>query len=156
MPTRMRVFTLISALVLIASSTLAADSRLTPESLASKNAAGAASFEGNNIDLLSWSWGVSNTASDSTGGGGGAGKATFKDFTFVHKLDKSSASLFLACASGKHIPQVVVTVFDDKGNTLGTITFSDVLVSDVTPSGSGGSTPTESVSLNFTKVEIKY
>lgn len=152
---RIRVLTLISILALIAASAAAADSRLIAAALSSKDTAGSLSFQGNNIDVLSWSWGVSNTTSD-TGGGGGAGKATLKPFTFVKKLDKSSAALFSACASGQHIQQVVFSVLDEKGNLLGTISFGDVFVSDVTTTGSGGATPTESISLTYGKVEIKY
>ncbi len=150
-----RVFVMISSL-LLAIPLFAADSRLTAESQAAKDGAGSISFEGKNIEVSSWSWGVSQSASSSDGGGGVAGKATFKDFTFVKKLDKASAILFLACASGKHIPEVVVSVVDDKGSPIGTIRFEDVLVTDFTTSANGGSTPTESISVNYTKVELKY
>ncbi len=118
--------------------------------------AGMLLLDGRNIDVLSWSWGVSQSESTGTGSGGSAGKATFTNLTFTKKLDKSSSDLIFACASGKHIPQAVLTVVDDKGNTIGTVLFGDVLVSQVTSSGSGGDTPTESISLNFAKVEIKY
>ena len=33
------------------------------------------------IDVLSWSWGVSQSGTMSSGGGGGAGKANFDDFS---------------------------------------------------------------------------
>jgi type VI secretion system secreted protein Hcp len=121
----------------------------------SKDGAGSIVFDGKSIDVLSWSFGVSQSASTS-GGGGGAGKVTFKDFTFTKKIDKSSSALFLACASGQHIPQVVLSVVDDKGSPIGTVSFQDVIVSDFTTSASGGDAPSESISLNYTKIEIKY
>ena len=37
------------------------------------------------IDVLSWSWGVTQTGG-SGGGGGGAGKAAFQDFHFVSRI----------------------------------------------------------------------
>jgi hypothetical protein len=39
------------------------------------------------IEVLSFSWGVSNSASI-TGAGGGAGKATFHDIVFTHGIDR--------------------------------------------------------------------
>ena len=36
------------------------------------------------IDVLSWSWGVSQTGTMGIGGGGGAGKANFSDLSFMH------------------------------------------------------------------------
>ncbi len=149
-------FLLVISTLLLAVPLFAADTRPSPQSQDAKVGAGMISFEGKNIEVSSWSWGVSQTVASSDGSGGGAGKATFKDFTFVKKLDKASSTLFLACASGKHIPEVVVSVVDDKGSPIGTIRFEDVLVSDFTTTANGSSTPTESISLNYTKVEVKY
>src|SRR5262245_47700891 len=57
------------------------------------------------IDVLSWSWGVSQTGTMAHGGGGGAGKANFNDFNFMHSVDKASPNLMLACATGEHIKE---------------------------------------------------
>ena len=35
------------------------------------------------IDILSFSWGVTNSGTIGGGGGGGAGKATFHDLSFI-------------------------------------------------------------------------
>jgi type VI secretion system secreted protein Hcp len=48
------------------------------------------------VEVLSFSWGVTNDAAIKTGGG--AGKATFHDLSFVHAIDKASPSLLKACA----------------------------------------------------------
>jgi len=45
------------------------------------------------IEVLSFSWGVTNPGSISPGGGGGAGKATFQDLTIVHNIDKAYEGL---------------------------------------------------------------
>ncbi len=42
------------------------------------------------IEVLSWSWGVSQAGSMGPGGGGGAGKPSFSDFNFTHHIDKAS------------------------------------------------------------------
>jgi type VI secretion system secreted protein Hcp len=55
------------------------------------------------IEVLSFAFGAANTGSPRGGGGGGAGKVAFNDFHFVHRLDKASPNLLLACANGKHL-----------------------------------------------------
>jgi type VI secretion system secreted protein Hcp len=109
------------------------------------------------IDILSWSWGATQSATTGTGGGAGAGKVSMQDFHFTHRVDKASPMLFLACAKGKHIPEATFTVRKAGGNQSDylVITLKDVLVSSVSPSGSGQD-PTEQVTLNFAQVEVAY
>ena len=61
------------------------------------------------IEVLSFSWGVTNPRPTGGGGGGGAGKATFQDLSIVHRIDKASPQLLLACATGKHLPDATIT-----------------------------------------------
>ena len=60
------------------------------------------------IEVLSYSWGVSNSGSIG-GGGGGAGKATFNDLSFTHSIDKASPLLLKACATGQHLKEATIT-----------------------------------------------
>ena len=60
------------------------------------------------IEVLSFSWGVTNHAMPS-GSGGGTGKATFQDLSFVHKIGKASPLLMKACATGAHLKEATVT-----------------------------------------------
>src|SRR5687767_6653601 len=60
------------------------------------------------VELLSWSWGVSQGVS--TGSGSAAGKVSFNDFSFTHRLDKASPNLMKACAAGSHIKEATITV----------------------------------------------
>ena len=83
------------------------------------------------IDVLSWTWGESNTGTVHTGGGAGAGKVAFQDLSFMTRISKASPALFLACASGQHIKEAKLV-----GRKAGkgqqeylTWTFSDLLVS---------------------------
>jgi len=55
------------------------------------------------IDVLSWSWGLSNTGTFHHGSGGGAGKANFQDISITKYIDKATADLWYHTASGKHI-----------------------------------------------------
>lgn len=92
----------------------------------------------------------------SSGGGGGAGKVRFREFTITKKTDTASPKLALFCANGKHIPKVTITM-RKAGKTYLTYTLSDVLISSYQTGGSSKSDqPTESLSLNFTSVEVKY
>ena len=62
----------------------------------------------NEIDVLSWSWGETQSGSHAAGGGGGAGKVSMQDFSFVMKVNKASPKLLLACANGEHIPEATL------------------------------------------------
>jgi type VI secretion system secreted protein Hcp len=44
------------------------------------------------------------------GGGGGAGKANFQDMSVTKRVDLSSAKLFNAASTGKHIKEALLTV----------------------------------------------
>jgi type VI secretion system secreted protein Hcp len=131
------------------------------------------------IDIMSFSWGMSQTGVSATGGGGGAGKVKVHDISFHKKTDASSPLLFLNCASGAHIKEANFVVRKAGGEQLEylKIKLTDVLVSSYKPHGSqtasddweatGGATgdatspapdkiPTDQFSLNFAKIEFQY
>ena len=112
------------------------------------------------IDVLSYIWGVSQTGTMAFGGGGGAGKAQFNDFNFTTNTNKSSPLLFKACATGEHIKEATITVRkagnESKQDYL-ILKMTDVMISSYNPSASsGGDRPTESVSMAFAKIEFTY
>ena len=113
------------------------------------------------IEVLSYSWGVSNTSSPGgAGGGAGAGKANFQDFNFMHAVDRATPFLLKACASGTHIKDGTITARKAGKAPLEYMIFKfyDIVISSVAQSGASGSpdTGSESVSLNFAKVELEY
>jgi type VI secretion system secreted protein Hcp len=111
------------------------------------------------IDVLSWSWGMSQSGTFHSGGGGGAGKVAVQDLSFTHYVDKSTPDLMVHCASGKHIKNALLVVRKAGDNPLEylKITMTDVLVSSVHSGGSHGEDRlTESISLNFAKVKTEY
>lgn len=113
------------------------------------------------IEILSFSWGVSNPTTIGTGSGAGAGRASLTSFNVMKKSDKASPKLFQHCAQGKHFPKATV-VFRAAGgeNSLEYLKyeFEEVFVESVQWSGSSGGDdrPTESLSLAFGKVEVTY
>ncbi|MEO8650638.1 MAG: type VI secretion system tube protein Hcp [Acidobacteriota bacterium] len=113
------------------------------------------------IQLSSFSWGVSQAGTTAQyGGGGGAGKASFQDFHFTMTISKASPLLMKFCANGKHIPKAVLTCrkAGEKQQEYQITTFTDILISSFMTNGSGHSDvlPTESISFNFAKLETEY
>ena len=112
---------------------------------------------GKEIDVMSYSWGLSQTGTMHGQGGGGAGKANFADMTISMPFNKASAHVALACATGKHFPKAVLTcrkAGDEQYDYL-TYTMTDVIVSNYS-TGGAGEVPVDSVSLNFAKIESEY
>src|SRR5258708_23578738 len=62
------------------------------------------------IDILAWSWGMSQSGSFHTGGGGGAGKANFQDLSVTKYVDNSTPTLMQKLATGDHIATGTLTV----------------------------------------------
>jgi len=111
------------------------------------------------IEVLSWSWGVTNPAKvGGSGGGGGTGKASFHDLSFTHKLDKASPLLLKGCAAGQHLKEATITHRKaGKGQQeFLIIKMDDVLVTAVTEDGSDEGDRLETVSLAFAKVDLEY
>jgi len=108
------------------------------------------------IDIYSFSWGLTQHT-NTTGGGGGAGKASFSDLSVMMPSGKGSPKLFLTCASGKHLPavQMEITRFhEDREEVLQKVNLTDCLITSFADAGDGGSAPVENMSLNFTKIEF--
>ena len=72
------------------------------------------------IEVLSYNWGVSQMASStqSSSGGGAVQRADFQDLSIVKIMDSASPLLFLACATGDHIDEVVLELCRSGGDKL--------------------------------------
>jgi type VI secretion system secreted protein Hcp len=109
------------------------------------------------IEVLSFSWGVTNTANPG-GGGGGAGRATFQDLSFTHTIDKASPNLLKACATGSHLKEATITHRKaGKGQQeFLIIKMNDVIITGVSLGDSSGGSGSENVTLAFAKVDLEY
>jgi type VI secretion system secreted protein Hcp len=110
------------------------------------------------IEVLSFSWGVNNAGSMAFGSGGGEGKASFHDLSFTHKIDKASPILFQACATGVHLKDATITnrkAGKEQQEYL-TIKMTDVIVTSVTHGTASNTDDSEQVSLAFAKVSVEY
>jgi type VI secretion system secreted protein Hcp len=111
------------------------------------------------IEILSWSWGVTNAADlKGPGSGAGSGKASFHDFSFTHSIDKASPLLLKACATGQHLKEATITRRKaGKGQQeFLIIKMNDVIITSVSEGDSGAGGLAETVSLTFSKVALEY
>jgi type VI secretion system secreted protein Hcp len=107
------------------------------------------------IEVLSFSWGVTNSGAMTPGG---AGKATFHDLSFVHPIDKSSPVLMQACATGVHLKEATITQQKaGRGQQeYLVVKMNDIIITSVTHGSTSGQPATETVSLAFAKVDLEY
>lgn len=109
------------------------------------------------IELTSFQWGVGRTFTASASGADREGSAPSVSEIVVTKLQDSASAKLLKEALGGEGKTVVI---DFTKSTKGTqqpyleITLSNVLISKFSMS-SGGDRPTESISLNFTRIQYK-
>ncbi|WP_019832427.1 Hcp family type VI secretion system effector [Sphingomonas sp. PR090111-T3T-6A] len=112
------------------------------------------------IDIIGWNWGMSNTGTAHLGGGAGTGKVNIHDLSVTKYVDLASTPLMLSCAQGKHVTTATLTIRKAGGdNPLEylIITMTEVMVTNIQHGGSSGDErTTEVISLNFEKLEVKY
>ncbi len=108
------------------------------------------------IEVWSWSWGLAQTGA-AVAAGGGTGKVSISDLNLMHSFDKASPVLMTYCATGKHLKEATLTVrkAGKEQQEYLIIKMNDVLITSVQDSASD-ETPTESVSLQFAKVDVSY
>ncbi len=111
------------------------------------------------IDVLAWSWGMSQSGTTHSGTGGGAGKVNVQDLSFTKYIDKATPNLMLFLSNGKHIKEATLTVRKAGETPLEyyVLKLTEVMVTSLTTGGSGGQDRlTENVTLNFAKYELDY
>ncbi len=112
------------------------------------------------IPLLAWSWGMSQSGSFTSGGsGGGAGKANVQDLSFTKYLDKSSTQFIKALVTGAHMDKATLFVSKAGGKQEDflVVTMEHVMVTSYSTGGSGGEDMiTENISLTFGKFTFEH
>jgi type VI secretion system secreted protein Hcp len=111
----------------------------------------------NQIQLLSFSWGGSQTTSVAGTGGSGAGKVSLSDFSIMKYLDKASPKIFQALVKGTHIKtgNVVAVKAGSDGKPFLKIDFKELFVTSQQLSASS-EIPSESVSFSYNEIKIEY
>jgi type VI secretion system secreted protein Hcp len=124
------------------------------------------------IDIMSFSLGESQVGGRGAGAGSGrgAGKVSMQDIHFSTNMSKASPQLFLACASGKHISNGLLTLRKAGEQQLEflKIKLTDVLVSSYQTGGNvldnglysplrgEAEVPTDQFSLNFSRINVTF
>lgn len=120
------------------------------------------------IEIDSFSFGATNPA-NTTPGGGASGRVSVSEITVTKSTDSSSVSFFKNCVTGVVTESALIQFYklDSAGGLSQFLQFtlSDTLVSSYELSAAGAASaggdvpadlPTESLSLNFVKIEMTY
>jgi len=111
------------------------------------------------IEVLAWSWGMTQTGTMHIGSGGGTGKVGVQDLSITKYIDKATPSLTMYCCNGKHFKEGVLIVRKAGAKPLEylKITMKEIIVTSVSTGGSGGEERlTENISLNFAEFKSEY
>ncbi len=113
------------------------------------------------IDILSFSFGASQTAVIGVGSSGGearAGRANLHDLSIMKVVDKVSPLLFDDCVTGNYLKTVDV-IYDkpmgDDQQDYYKIHLEDALITSFQHSGSSEN-PMESISFAYSKIKVSY
>ena len=112
------------------------------------------------IEINSFQWGVGRGISSPTGASGNreASTPSISEVTVSKELDNASGGLLKEALSSSGKAKAVISFVrtENKGaTTYLEVTLTDVMISGYSIS-SGGDRPSESVSFNFTKIEVKF
>jgi type VI secretion system secreted protein Hcp len=113
------------------------------------------------IDILSFSFGATQTAVIGAGSSGGearSGRANVQDVTIMKVVDKVSPLLFDDCVTGNYLTKVDI-VYDkpmgDDQQDYYKIHMENALITSIQHSGSSEN-PMESISFAFSKIKVSY
>jgi type VI secretion system secreted protein Hcp len=110
------------------------------------------------IDVQSFSWGMTQQGTFAGGGGGGAGKVNVQDCHFTKSVDTATCDLMLKCCDGTHIKSGIISFRKAGGKQQEylKIKIEDLIVSSYQQGGSSQDVVHDQFSLNFSKVSVEY
>jgi type VI secretion system secreted protein Hcp len=123
------------------------------------------------IDVLTWEWGLTQSASAHIATGAGTGSADVRDLTITKYVDKASPTLLQSCFGGVNHGGAILSIMKVSGDpknpldyvkiTMGDAKFSAdtgaVFISSVSTGQVGDNDRfIETVTLNFNKVVFTY
>ncbi|MBN8939776.1 MAG: type VI secretion system tube protein Hcp [Rhizobiales bacterium] len=121
---------------------------------------GESAIKTNAIDIESWSFGMSQTATAHTATGAGAGKANVQDIHVMKKLDFASPTLMKFSLQAHHIPSGKIICRKSGGPKpvdYLVIEMKNIIVSSSQVTGSNGNDlVSESLALNFATFKVTY
>ena len=112
------------------------------------------------IQVLAWSWGMTQSGSTHIGGGGGgSGKVNVQDISFTKYIDSSTPILMQHCCTGKHfkLATLIVRKAGEQPLEYLKLHLKDLILTSVSTGGSGGEDKlTENITLNFADFKLEY
>lgn len=113
------------------------------------------------IDILAWSWGMTQSGTTHMGPGAGSGKVNVQDITMTKYVDLATNDLIKKCCDGTHI--ATASLFVRKAGGASPIEylkihFTEILISSYSTGGSedGLDRVQETFSMNFAKFTMDY
>lgn len=112
------------------------------------------------IQVLAWSWGMSQSGTTHMGKGAGGGKANVQDLNITHAVDAATPRIMTACCSGEHFKVggelILRKAGKDALNYL-VYKFEPVIITSVSVGGAANEEQIfENFTLNFGKFEVFY
>lgn len=112
------------------------------------------------IQVLAWSWGMTQTGTTHMGKGAGGGKANVSDLTITHAVDAATPRIMTACCSGEHFEDggelILRKAGKDALNYL-VYTFKPLIITSVSVGGAQSEEQLfENFTLNFGRFEVSY
>ena len=113
------------------------------------------------FDVLSWSWGMSQSASAHVAKGASQGSADVRDLTFTKLADKASPTIASDCFGGKDQVKVTLSMWKTANNKTyeyvkivmsGIVFISSFHTGDIGPNDQ----LLETISLNFAKLQYSF
>jgi type VI secretion system secreted protein Hcp len=110
------------------------------------------------IQLESFGWGETHPGGGPVGSGGGAGKVQVQDLVVTMQVSKASPTLMLACASGKHHKEAVLTVrkAGKSQQEFLVFKFKDVLVTSYQTGSAQSDVVADQASIGFSTIQMEY
>ena len=108
------------------------------------------------IDLLSWSWGVSvNIQEDQRRT---SVVPAFQNVVFTKTADSATTALLDLCARGENVDRAVLTIRGrgEEAVEFYTVVLEDVKVSQFVVTGSSEEVPHEAVALSYARAGVQY
>jgi type VI secretion system secreted protein Hcp len=110
------------------------------------------------IEILSYSWGLTQAGGYFYGQGGTSSKANLHDLSVSFRMCPASPKLMQYGASGKHLDTALLTCLEasETPQKYLEVTLTDVVISSYQTGGSGEDKPIDSMTLNFAKIKKEY
>ncbi|MDO5603712.1 MAG: type VI secretion system tube protein Hcp [Paracoccus sp. (in: a-proteobacteria)] len=114
-----------------------------------------------NIDVLAWAWGMTQSGTTHLGPGGGSGKVNVSDISLTKYVDLASNDLIKRCTNGEHIENGELIVRKSGGQApveYFRLKMKQIMITSYNTGGSkdGLDRIQETLTLNFRAFEITY